>query len=53
MVRIIVGTIVEVGKGELKPEDIPAIFEALDRNKAARTAPPYGLTLDWVRYITE
>lgn len=45
MVRIIVGTLIEVGQGKIKPEEIPAIIEACDREKAGPTAPAKGLTL--------
>lgn len=45
MVRIIAGTLIEVGHGKIKPEEIPAIIEACDREKAGPTAPAKGLTL--------
>lgn len=45
MVRIIAGTLIEVGQGKIKPEDIPAIIESCDREKAGPTAPAKGLTL--------
>lgn len=45
MVRIIAGTLIEVGQGKIKPEEIPAILEAKDREKAGPTAPAKGLTL--------
>jgi tRNA pseudouridine38-40 synthase len=45
MVRIIVGTLMEVGKGSMSPEQIPQILAALDRQKAGPTAPACGLTL--------
>lgn len=45
MVRIIAGTLIEVGQGKIKPEEIPAIIEACDREKAGPTAPSKGLTL--------
>lgn len=50
MVRIIAGTLIEVGFGKLKPEDIPEIIESLDRRKAGRTAPAHGLYLVEVRF---
>lgn len=50
MVRIISGTIVDVGLGKIKPEEIPAIIEAKDRNKAGKTLPAYGLYLVEVYY---
>jgi tRNA pseudouridine38-40 synthase len=50
MVRNIIGTIIDVGRGKLKPGDIPAIFEGKDRRKAGQTAPARGLTLAKVIY---
>ncbi len=50
MVRIIAGTLVEVGFGRLEPDDIPEIIESLDRRKAGRTAPAHGLYLVEVYY---
>ena len=50
MVRNIVGTLVEIGRGRLHPEDIPPILEAKDRSRAGMTAPPYGLYLHSVTY---
>ena len=48
MVRIIAGTLMEVGRGAIAPEQVKEILEARDREKAGPTAPPEGLTL--VRY---
>lgn len=45
MVRIIVGTLLEVGRGSMEPEEMPKILEALDRQKAGPTAPARGLML--------
>ena len=50
MVRILVGTLVEVGEGKRKAESIPAILESKSREKAGFTAPPQGLILVSVRY---
>jgi len=50
MVRNIIGTIIDVGRGKLNPEDLPAIFEAKDRRAAGQTAPSRGLTLEEVQY---
>lgn len=50
MVRNIVGTLVEVGKGRLLPETFEAIFSARDRTKAGITAPALGLFLLRVCY---
>ncbi|MDE7324547.1 MAG: tRNA pseudouridine(38-40) synthase TruA [Lachnospiraceae bacterium] len=45
MVRIIAGTLMEVGRGNLDPEEIIDILAACDRRKAGPTAPACGLTL--------
>ncbi|HHV60281.1 MAG TPA: tRNA pseudouridine(38-40) synthase TruA [Clostridiaceae bacterium] len=50
MVRIIAGTLVEVGMGKRKATDIPDILESKKREKAGRTAPPHGLYLAEVFY---
>ena len=39
MVRIIVGTLLEVGRSNLEPQDIARIIQAQDRNQAGPTAP--------------
>lgn len=45
MVRIIVGTLLEVGQGKRKVEDMQAILDAKDRKAAGPTAPAHGLML--------
>ena len=50
MVRIIAGTVVEVGLGKIKPEEILPIIESKDRQKAGKTLPPQGLYLVEVEY---
>ena len=50
MVRIIVGTLIEVAYGRLKPTDIPTILESHNRSSAGMTAPPEGLYLNRVLY---
>jgi len=50
MVRNIVGTLVEVGLGRARPDDIPRILQARDRRAAGPIAPPQGLCLMWVKY---
>ena len=50
MVRIIVGTLLLTGTGQISPEEIPAILAARDRSKAGPTAPAQGLTLWEVCY---
>lgn len=50
MVRNLVGTLVEVGKGERSAQAFAEILEARDRIKAGKTAPPHGLYLVEVKY---
>jgi tRNA pseudouridine38-40 synthase len=50
MVRIIAGTLVEVGRGRIAPDDIPSIICSRNRSKAGKTAPPQGLYLVEVYY---
>jgi len=50
MVRIIAGTLAEVGAGKRSPGDMPAIIESRDRKKAGKTAPAHGLYLVEVYY---
>jgi len=50
MVRIIVGTMVEVGRGKLKVQDIQGILASRNRRLAGPTAPPQGLCLLKVNY---
>jgi len=45
MVRIVVGTLVAVGRRTIRPDDIPAIRDARDRSRAGMTAPGKGLYL--------
>lgn len=45
MVRIIAGTLIQTGSGQRKPEEIPEILAARDRQAAGPTAPAKGLTL--------
>ncbi len=53
MVRAIVGTLLEIGRGKLKPEAMKDIIEAKDRGKAGFSAPAQGLFLEEVRYPLE
>ena len=50
MVRNIVGTLVDVGRGRIQPADIPKIFAARNRQLAGQGAPANGLTLEWIKY---
>ena len=53
MVRILAGTLLDVGQGKLSPEDIPKITEGRDRQAAGITMPPHGLYLNRVIYPEE
>jgi len=50
MVRIIAGTLVDVGMGKISPDAIPKIIESGNRKMAGRTAPAHGLYLVEVYY---
>ena len=50
MVRKIVGTLIEVGRGKLAPADIPKLFEAKDRARSGPTVAPEGLYLVAIEY---
>ena len=50
MVRNIVGTLVDVGKGKLTPAEFIDLMEEKDRRRAGLTAPPHGLFLMEVKY---
>lgn len=50
MVRIMVGTLLDVGRGQLHPDDISSILSKKDRTFAGKTAPPQGLYLWEVYY---
>jgi tRNA pseudouridine38-40 synthase len=49
MVRIMVGTLLDVGLGRFKPEEMKQMLEAKDRKAAGLTAPPQGLYLQWIK----
>jgi tRNA pseudouridine38-40 synthase len=49
MVRIMVGTLVEVGLGQYRPAQISDMLSARDRQAAGSTAPPHGLFLQWIK----
>ncbi|MBN2638514.1 MAG: tRNA pseudouridine(38-40) synthase TruA [Bacteroidales bacterium] len=50
MVRAIVGTLVEIGKGKLVPEDMKCIIESKDRGEAGFSVPACGLFLEKIAY---
>jgi tRNA pseudouridine38-40 synthase len=50
MIRIIAGTLIEVGEGAIEPAEVKAILEAKDRSKAGKTVSPSGLCLMGVEY---
>ena len=50
MVRIIAGTLVDVGLGKIETNQIPEIIESKDRQKAGKTLPAHGLYLVKVEY---
>ena len=50
MVRILTGTLLEVGSGQRSAQSVSAALESLDREQAGFTAPAQGLILWDVRY---
>jgi tRNA pseudouridine38-40 synthase len=50
MVRIIAGTLMDIGNGKYPPEKMREILAACDRSAAGPTAPAKGLTLIEIRY---
>lgn len=50
MVRAIVGTLVDVGRGKISVEDFARIIELRDRKQAGTSAPAEGLYLIWIEY---
>ncbi len=53
MVRSIVGTLVEIGRGRISAESIQEIIDARDRSRAGPTVPPWGLYLERIEYERE
>ena len=51
MVRIIAGTLIEIGNGQYPPEQMKKILEACDREAAGPTAPAHGLTLMGIEFF--
>ncbi len=50
MIRIIAGTLTEVGQGRRPASWVREVLQGRDRTRAGRTAPPHGLTLEAVHY---
>ena len=50
MIRILVGTLVEIGEGKRDVEGLTSVIDAKERAQAGFTAPPQGLTLLSVEY---
>lgn len=50
MVRIIAGTLSEVGRGRIEPDAVEGIIAGRDRSRAGPTMPPEGLCLEWIEY---
>ncbi len=50
MVRSIVGTLVDIGRGKISPEAMKLILQSCDRSMSGPTAPPHGLFLESVDY---
>ena len=50
MVRKMVGTLLDVGRGRLKPGDIDRLYELRDRSKSGPTVPPQGLVMAEVQH---
>lgn len=50
MVRIIAGTLADVGRGRIEPDDMPDVIASGDRTRAGTTLPAEGLSLLWIRY---
>jgi len=53
MIRIIAGTLLEIGRGAYPPETVQTMLEGRDRSHAGPTAPAQGLTLVKIEYSNE
>lgn len=51
MVRIIAGTLIQVGNGQYPPERVKKILDACDRSVSGPTAPAHGLTLMGIEFL--
>jgi tRNA pseudouridine38-40 synthase len=52
-VRIMVGTLVDMGQGRFRPDQIPAMLASRDRTTTGSTAPAHGLYLKWIEHHTQ
>lgn len=52
MVRTVVGTLLDVGRGKRSAEELPGLLDSRDRRSAGAAAPPHGLVLEQVEYET-
>lgn len=50
MVRKMVGTLIDIGRGRLSGADVPGLFELRDRSRSGPTVPPQGLCMESVEY---
>ena len=50
MVRVIAGTLIEIGRGRIEPDAMDGILAAKDRSAAGPTLTPEGLCLMWIKY---
>ena len=50
MVRVIAGTLLEVGRGRIAPDEMATVLGACDRTAAGPTLPPEGLCLMWIKF---
>lgn len=50
MIRIMVGTLVDIGRGQRTADDVVRLLALRNRELAGQTAPPDGLTMEWIRY---
>ncbi len=50
MIRVIAGTLIEIGRGRIEPDAMDGILAAADRSAAGDTLPPEGLCLMWIKY---
>lgn len=53
MIRIIAGTLVEIGRGHWTPDRIDELLASGDRQRSGPTLPPNGLCLEWIRYASQ